>query len=152
MKKIFKEISIYSLPFIGLITMLVFINIIKKDFTFAHSLHSTSKASYNWLHEFTIIPMNKFLIKLKNDQREYLSQIKLYASHSKIHSLTDDLPNSAKIWQTGKIIHDTDKTGLKDVQFRLRGDNPSNWLFEKKSFRIKLKKSSKIISHIVFLE
>lgn len=141
MKKIFKEFSIYSLPFISVIVILIFVNIVKKDFIFGHTLHSTYKLPYNWFKEFTIIPINKFFIKLKNDQREHLSQIKLYASYSKINSLTDNLPNSTKVWKSGKIIHDTNKTVLKDVQFRLRGDNPENWLLEKKSIRIKFKKS-----------
>ena len=51
MKKIFKEISLYSLPFLGLIILLFFINVIKKDFTYGHYLHSTYKPPYNWLHE-----------------------------------------------------------------------------------------------------
>jgi hypothetical protein len=141
MKKILKEISLYSLPFLGLIIVLFFINILKKDFTFGHFLHSTYKSPYNWLHELTVLPINKFFIKLKNDNKEYLSQVRLYASQTKLNSLIENLPNSTKSWKTGKIIHDSDKRNLKDVKFRLRGDNPENWLLEKKSFRIKFKKS-----------
>ena len=77
MKKILKEISLYSLPFLGLIIVLFFINILKKDFTFGHFLHSTYKSPYNWLHELTVLPINKFFIKLKNDNKEYLSQVRL---------------------------------------------------------------------------
>ena len=141
MKKIFKEISIYSLPFLGVIILLVFINIVKKDFTYGHYLHSTYKPSYNWFHELTILPINKFFIKLKNDKKEYIPQIRLYASEPKLNSLLEDLPNSTKSWKTGKIIHDSEKNNLKDISFRLRGDNPANWLLEKKSFRIKFRKS-----------
>ena len=141
MKKIFKEISIYSLPFFCLIIVLFFINIIKKDFILGHTLHSTYKPPYNWFQEFTVIPINKFFIRLKNDKRIYLPQIKLYASYSQLSSLVDDLPNSTKSWKRGMVIQGGDKQELKDVQFRLRGDNPENWLLEKKSFRIKLKKS-----------
>ena len=39
------------------------------------------------------------------------------------------------------VIQGGDNQDLKNIQFRLRGDNPENWLLEKKSFRIKLKKS-----------
>ena len=141
MKKIFKEISIYSLPLIGIIILLFFINILKKDFIFGHFLHSTYKPAYNWVYDFTIIPINKFLIKLKNDKKEYLPQVKLYVSQSKLNSFLDDLPNSTKSWQTGKIIHHSNKEKLKNIKLRLRGDNPENWLLEKKSFRIKFKKN-----------
>ena len=141
MKKIFKEISLYSLPFLGLIIMLLFINVIKKDFTYGHYLHSTYKLPYNWLHEIAVLPINKFFIKLKNDKNIYLPQIKLYVSQSRINSLLEDLPNSTKSWKAGKIIHDSDKKNLKDIQLRFRGDNPANWLLEKKHFRIKFKKS-----------
>ena len=43
MKKIFKEISIYSLPFLGLIIFLIFINIIKKDFNILEFLRKVGK-------------------------------------------------------------------------------------------------------------
>ena len=90
MKKIFKEISIYSLPFLGLIVVLFFINIIKKDFILGHTLHSTYKPPYNWFHELTVIPINKFFISIKNDKNIYLPQIKLYASYSQLSSLIND--------------------------------------------------------------
>lgn len=141
MKKIFKEISLYSLPFLGLIILLIFINIIKKDFTYGHYLHSTYKPAYNWLHEIAVLPINKFFIKLKNDKNIYAPQVKLYASQSSLNSLLEDLPNSTKIWKKGKIVHDSDKKNLKDVQLRFRGDNPENWLLEKKHFRIKFRKN-----------
>ena len=102
MKKIFKEISLYSLPFLGLIIMLLFINVIKKDFTYGHYLHSTYKLPYNWLHEIAVLPINKFFIKLKNDKNIYLPQIKLYVSQSRINSLLEDLPNSTKSWKQEK--------------------------------------------------
>ena len=141
MKKLFKELIFYSLPFLGLILILFFINIFKKDFMYGHYLHSTYKDSYNWIYDFTILPINKFYIRVINDNKEYLPQIKLYLSESKLNSFLSDLPKSTKNWQTGKVIHDYDKTNIKDIKIRLRGDNPGNWLLEKQSFRVKLKKN-----------
>ena len=83
MKKIFKEISLYTLPFLGILILLVFINIVKKDFTYGHYLHSTYKPSYNWFRELTVLPINKFFIKLKNDKKEYIPKIR----YLKIRSL-----------------------------------------------------------------
>ena len=72
MKKIFKEIYFYTLTFLGILILLVFVIIVKKDFTYGHYLHSTYKGSYNWFHELTVLPINKFFIKLKNDKEEYI--------------------------------------------------------------------------------
>ena len=141
MKKIFKEISIYSLPFLGVIVLLFFVNIIKKDFIYGHLLHSTYKGPYNWFYDLTTLPINKFFIKLKNDNKEYLPQVKLYLSQSKLNSFLENIPNSTKTWKAGKIIHDSNREKLKNIKLRLRGDNPANWLLEKKSFRIKFKKN-----------
>ena len=141
MKKLFKEVSVWSIPFITLLLVLFFINIIKKDFIYGHYLHSTYKAPYNWFYDFSIIPLKKFYIKLKNDNTKYLTQIKIYSSESNLNSLLKNLPDSTKVWQKGKIIHDFDVKKLKDIKLRYRGDNPANWLLEKKSLRIKLKKS-----------
>ena len=141
MRKLIKELTFYSLPFIALLILLFFVNIIKKDFTYGHFLHSTYKPPYNWFYHFTVIPFNKFYIKLKNDKKKYLPQIRLYLSENKLNNLLENLPQSTKNWQTGKIIHDFEKDKLKNIRVRLRGDNPSNWLLEKKSFRIKLRKN-----------
>ena len=65
MKKLLKEVSIWSLPFLALLLMLFFINIIKKDFIYGHFLHSTYKAPYNWFYDFSITPLKKFYISTK---------------------------------------------------------------------------------------
>ena len=140
MKKLFKEAFFWSIPFIALIFILFFINIIKKDFIYGHYLHSTYKPEHNWFYDFSILPLKKFYIKLKNNNKEYLPQIKLYVSEANLNYFLSDLPNSSKVWQKGKIIHDLNKDKLKNIQIRLRGDNPDNWLLEKQSFRIKLRK------------
>jgi len=141
MKKLFKEVFFWSTPFIALIFILFFINIIKKDFIYGHYLHSTYKPPYNWFYDFSIVPIKKFYIKLKNNNKEYLPQIRLYVSEANLNFFLSDLPNSTKVWQKGKIIHDLSKDKLKNIQIRLRGDNPDNWLLEKQSFRIKLRKT-----------
>ena len=140
MKKLYKVVFFWSLPFVTLIFFLFFLNIIKKDFIYAHFLKTTYKAPYNWFYDFTIIPFKKFYIDLTNDKEEYFPQIKLYVKESNINYLLSDLPNSTKVWQKAKIIHDHISGELRDSNFRFRGDNPENWLFEKKSIRVKFKK------------
>ena len=141
MRKILKEGFFWSLPLFALLLTLFFVNIIKKDFIYGHYLHSTYKAPYNWFYDFSVIPLKKFYIKLKNDNKKHLPQIKIYSSKSNLNHLLSDLPNSTKDWQKGKIAHDFDQNNLKNIRFRYRGDNPANWLLEKKHLRIKLQKS-----------
>ena len=140
-KKLFKEIFFWSIPFLLLIALLFFIKILKKDFIFSHYLYATSKPPHNWMYDLTFTPLKKFYIKLKNDNNDYLPKVRLYLSESKINYLLSDIPKSVKEWQRGKIIHDFDRKNLKNIQIRLRGDNPANWISEKQSFRVKLRKS-----------
>ena len=64
-EKTYKRINLLFSTFIALLILLFFVNIIKKDFTYGHFLHSTYKPPYNWFYHFTVIPFNKFYIKLK---------------------------------------------------------------------------------------
>lgn len=140
-KKLFKELFIWSLPLFVLISFLFLIKIIKKDFIYSHHLFATGKEPYNWIYDFTAIPLKKFYISFKNDNRNYLPKVSLYLSESKMNYLLSNIPDSVKEWQRGKIIHYFDKNNFRDIQIRLRGDNPGNWIREKQSFRIKLKKN-----------
>ena len=47
---------------------------------------------------------------------------------------------STKKWQDGFFL--SDNNNFKEIKIRYRGDNPRNWLFEKKNIRIKSKKKS----------
>ncbi len=140
-KRLLKETLFWSIPFFVLISLLFFVNIIKKDLIYSHYLFATVKDPHNWMYDYTVTPVKKFLIKLRNDKKNYLPKVGLYLSESKINYFLEDIPKTVKDWQQGKIIHYLDESNLKDMKIRLRGDNPANWLMEKKSFRIKLKKS-----------
>ena len=48
-------------------------------------------------------------------------------------------PSSTKKWVRGYYLLDNDN--LKTISIRHRGDNPKNWMFEKKSWRIKTRKN-----------
>jgi hypothetical protein len=139
-KKLVKSFLVWSIPFVSLVIILFFINIIKKDYLYGHNLLYTARGPYNWLYDYTVIPLKKFYIHAVNDNKEYLPKIKLYLSEKKLNYFLTNIPDSAKTWQKGKIIHDLDRKNLRDVSIRLRGDNPENWFMEKQSFRVKLRK------------
>ena len=136
-KKLLKEIFFWSIPFFVLVSLIFFVNIIKKDFIYGHYLFGTGKDPYNWLYDYTVTPFKKFYIRIKNDNKKYFPKISIYLSESKLNYFLTDIPNSVKEWQKGKIIHDYDEDNIRDVKIRLKGDNPANWMMEKKSFRIK---------------
>lgn len=143
MKKLYNSIFFWLIPFILFIFLLFFINILKKDFRYAHLLHNTYKDPHNWLYEATFIPVKKFYNKFINDKKEYFPQIKFYISESNLNYLLSDIPDSTKIWQEVKIVHDfySDKPNkLRNGALRYKGDNPENWLSAKKAYRIKFKK------------
>ena len=54
-------------------------------------------------------------------------------------SLEQDLPENVKKWQRGFALFPDEK--LHKIKIRFRGDNPFNWAYEKKSWRIKTRKS-----------
>ena len=66
MKKLYNSIFFWLIPFILFIFLLFFINILKKDFRYAHLLHNTYKDPHNWLYEATFIPVKKFYNKFIN--------------------------------------------------------------------------------------
>ena len=140
-KKLLKSFLVWSLPFVSLVIILFFINIIKKDYFYGHNLLYTARGPYNWIYDYTVIPLKKFYIHAVNDNKEYLPKINLYLSEKKLNYFLTNIPDSTKTWQKGKIIHDLDRKNLRDVSIRLRGDNPENWFMEKQSFRVKLRKT-----------
>ncbi|MEQ8711316.1 MAG: CotH kinase family protein [Rhodospirillales bacterium] len=67
-----------------------------------------------------------------------LEQVRLYVSERRLKGLQSDLPASAKDWKKGQMVFPDGTLG--NVQVRHRGDNPFNWLYEKKSWRVKTSK------------
>ena len=130
----------WFLPFLVLIIILFSINIIKTDYLYGNNLLYTHKPAYNWIYDYTVIPIKKFYLKVINNNIEYLPKVKLYINQQKLNYFLSDIPSTTKIWQSGKIVHFLDKDHLRDIKIRLKSDNPSNWFTEKQSFRVKLKK------------
>ena len=67
-----------------------------------------------------------------------LSPVHIFVAEQRLRALQNDLPRSVKKWQRGKMLY-PDGT-LQNVQVRHRGDNPFNWLYLKKSWRLKTRK------------
>ncbi len=117
-----------------------FLNIVKKDFKYAHTSHMVWKPAYNWIPYFSSQKFKIFFNSFGESKKVYLPQINLFISERSEKNLLSNPPYSTKKWQQAKIIYDSESE-LKDIQFRYRGDNPNNWSFQKKSIRFKLRKN-----------
>ncbi len=140
MKKILKISFIWFLPFFIFVLLMFFLNIMKKDFNYAHTSHMVWKPAYNWIPYYTSQKLKIFLNSFGESKKVHLPQINLYISERSEKNLLSNLPYSTKKWQQAKIIYD-DENELKNIQFRYRGDNPNNWSFQKKSIRFKFRKN-----------
>ena len=142
MKKLFKQIAIFLTPILTLIILLFFFNIMRFDFKYAHQ----SSMVYNQpikLHKYLILSEIKdFTNSFIKEKKINFKKINLFVEEQKLKKLSSKTPLSTKEWVKAKIGLSQDK--LQDVQLRYRGDNPANWMFKKKSFKIKTKKKELI--------
>ena len=143
MKKILKGLFFWSIPLVCILIILFSFNVIKSDFRLAHQSHMVWKGPHNWSKDYFFVPTKKFLVKLFDDNAIGLPNIKMYIEQTAEQKLLSNTPQSISEWQNAKIIYEKDD-GLKNIKFRYRGDNPENWLFEKKSIRIRFKKNEMI--------
>ena len=67
-----------------------------------------------------------------------LPEKRLYISQKARNTLLKDLPENIRKWQRAFLLSPEGK--LWKVKVRHRGDNPVNWAYNKKSWRVKLKK------------
>ncbi len=138
MKKLIKLTAIGIMPILVILLTIYSIKILKVDWNYAHQLHAVYKPPYPWnLYKFKV-KINKFFINFNNNKTIGLKQTHLFISDKLQNKLLSKVPLSTKEWVKGFIL---DKNmNLQEIRARHRGDNPINWLMEKKFWRIKTKK------------
>jgi hypothetical protein len=105
---------------------------------------ASHKALYQYIQPLDSIAFrlnglaNQVGIKMFGSSDPGVEQVRLYISEQKIKSLQSDLPASVKDWKKGRMLYPDGS--IDNVQIRHRGDNPANWLYRKKSWRIKTRK------------
>ena len=150
MKKIIKNILIFLIPVTCLIYLIFSYNIVKTDFKYAHQSSMIYNQPFNWQKYFTFVEIHNFINKFKGQNNLLnLKKINIYLSEQKSKSLLDNTPKSTKKWVDAKMEYNK-KNEFKDIKFRYRGDNPTNWLMDKKTFRIKTKKRDQINGYRYF--
>ena len=145
MKKFFKIFLITIIPAIIILLVSSFINTIIIDWKYAHKSLMTYQDPFDWPQYKTEINLLKFLRSKNNNNKKGLKEIKLYFDKKFQKKLLINTPKSTKNWQEGFYLLDNNK--FKKIMLRHRGDNPKNWLFEKKHFRIKTRKKDQFERH-----
>ncbi len=138
MKKTLKFLIFGSLPFILILFLILFLNIIKSDWKYAHKSMYTYQYPFDWFTYKIKAGVIKSIINLKDSENIGLVEKRIYIDEQKQNQLLTDTPKSTKVWQRG--FHIDQNNNLSRVQLRFRGDNPRNWMLEKKHWRMKVRK------------
>ena len=149
MKKTIKFLLIGSLPFLFILYLTFLYNIVKSDWNYAHKSMYTYQNPFNWLQYKTKASIVKSINDLRDNDILGLKVKRIYLEEQKQKELLIDTPKSTKIWKEGYHYNESNK--LNKIEARYRGDNPKNWLFEKKHWRIKVKKED-IINQVRYFD
>lgn len=139
MRKFTKYVILGLLPILFVLLITLFINIFVTDWRYAHKSHMVFQEPFNWALYRSELFIHKFIRSLANNTKKGLPTVRLYISEQSQRSLLKNTPVSTKKWVRGYFL--LDNGTLKKIKVRHRGDNPQNWLFEKKNWRIKTAKS-----------
>ena len=148
-KKLLFTSLLFFLPFFLIIFILFCINILIKDFSFGHKTHNEYPSKMNWVKYSFFLNKEKltnFLFKLNNNE-EGLPKVEIYIPEKTSNKLLSNIPNSTKKYYKSEMVINNEK---KEVRLRYFGDNPSNWMFNSKSIRIKTKKSEMVNRKRIF--
>ncbi len=121
--------------------------IIKNDINYRHQVYGIQPAPVNWwLYKYNIT-LDKFVKSFLNQDEVGLESVSIYVSEQNLRKLVDNPPLSTKVWQKGFLLHNG---SLQKIKVKHKGDNPINYSFNSKSWRIKTKKTETINNIRVF--
>ena len=150
-KKLLKNSFIFFSPFILILFILFCINILIKDFNFAHKAYNIDAKSMNWvsyLYSLNKKKLNNYFENFNKKKEEGLPKVEISISEKSLNALVSDIPSSTKKYVRADFKIDNIK---QQVRLRYMGDNPANWFFHQKAIRVKTKKS-KIIDRKRYFE
>jgi hypothetical protein len=142
MRKLLKQILYFTTPISFLILLLFFLNIILFDFKLAHQSSMVSNNPADLHKYFILSEIKDFTNSFSKKKTSKFKKIDLYVEEQKLKQLITKTPLSTKKWVNAKL--NLDNEGFRNIQLRYRGDNPTNWMYKKKSFKIKTRKNNLI--------
>ncbi len=139
-RKVIKN-SLYTFfPFLLILFFLFSVFIIKRDISYGHLAYSFWPEKAPLVKYYTHLYFKKIQNTFALNKSKGLDQVNIYISEKKLNKLLSNVPISADTYVDATLI---DETGLKEtVNFKYKGSNPLNWLFEQKEIRIKRKKKN----------
>ena len=113
--------------------------VLQKDWQTAHRSYSVYMPSIDWVGYYFRLFLAETRRAILRPDGVGLPQVRLYVPEKAQAALLSDVPVSTKKWH--KAFMQTEDGHFQRVKVRYRGDNPANWIFGKKSWRVKTKKS-----------
>ena len=104
---------------------------IYRDWRAGYSTRDVYIRPVNWPLYYAEIAVKKFWRSIVDSGAVGLPQVRLYMPGKSEAALMSDVPDSTKQYRPAFLLSENGK--LERVSVRYRGDNPLNWLFEKKS-------------------
>ena len=137
-KKLLYNSSFIIFPFLLILYLLFCINILTKDFTYGHKSHNWNPGPNNWL----LYKINYFKFNLTNffwnrNLGNGLARVDIFIPEKTTNKLLSNPPSSTKKYLPSKMMIENK---VLDTQIRYLGDNPINYMLDKKSLRIKTRK------------
>ena len=131
----------FVFPIVAVVFALLWISValIHRDWRAGYSTRDVHIQPINWPLYLAEIKLKEIWRALSDSGTVGLPQVRLYLPRNSAAALMDDIPDSTKIYRPAFVR--LRNGSLERVQIRYRGDNPLNWLFEKKSIRLKFRKS-----------
>ena len=138
MRKTLRLLILGSLPLLLVITIMFCLSVLRVDFKYAHQSYATYQNSFDWFSYKIKTKITKSFITFKKNNKIGLPIKSIYLKEAFQKELLKNTPESTKKWKEGFFANE-DGT-IEKIEVRLKGDNPSNWLFLKKNWKIKKKK------------
>ena len=100
-----------------------------------------SVESYNFYSMSAISTIENSYNNIFKSKNLELPEIRIYLKENSLRKLTENLPKSKNQWIDSFLLSQNEEK-LLGVKIKIRGDNPNNWLHQKKSYRIKFGKKN----------
>ncbi len=137
-KKILYNSLYIVFPFFFIIYLLFCINILIKDFSYGHKSHNFNPSAHNWLTYKIDYFKFQFIDFFQNKTLEDgLTRVDLFIPEKTTNKLLSNVPTSTKKYLPSMMIINNN---VQDTMVRYLGDNPVNFMLDKKSLRIKTRK------------
>ena len=137
-----KSIKILFIWFLLIPLFLFAFNVFKYELRFSHQSLLVHNPPFPWSRYLILTPIKKLYISFFNNGKLGLPPVKLNLDKNVKKILLQSTPNSTKEWVNASL---TNSDGLqKEIKVRYRGDNPRNWLLEKRKIGIRTKENDLI--------